>query len=987
MVERPRLTSALADRFDVRLTTITAAAGFGKTTALAQARHSNELDPRGDDLWLGADEADADPTNLLDGLVRAAGAESTGVVEEDLRTLCDAVWQRAPREVAIIIDDVHLLGADCGSLLNQLLEELPTNGHLVLAGRSLPELSLGRLRARHDVVELDESHLRLDQDERDRLRAIRSGDSTGEIPGHAASADLMLTSGRDATADYLWEEVLGGLDADRLLHLSAVSVLDEFDDELATAVAGTPVRALELVEGLPLVESHVDGSCRLHALLREPLAERLGEDAALSVLRCAAVVERNRNNLALACQLFARAGAVEEALDTARTLAAMPTLRSRLDGIRQARRAIASVAPESPLVPLFEAHAEMNLPSERVVERWERVARIAQANGDNLIEAVALYRAIQAANQGPDPLPGDLFERICALAPAEPYAQGMAGHVRSWQAQGVGDATAALRHLDDIEALGSDFTIVMRAERLCDLGRPEDVGAGLGVEDLENLPPGAEIFISFAMWLRAELAPEVALPIANEMLGPILARGWTHTNVSFLGVITHIAAAAGRPDEAAHHARATRHHARIQGDVRTTLFASVADAVVAVMRGDEDAAACALDPAVTGVGFGQWPARPHLLSLATIYLLRPETREVLDRCDLGPALSTAVDAGRALVALRDGSVDEAVALPWDHPELLRVHVLPPLLTELAVAASAHGVSAASGVLSEIGHWPHGLSRAADCPDAPTAAAAADRIGSLPTVPATSVEVRALGPLELARDGVVVADADWVRRARVRELMALLVEFGRVSRDGAAAHLWPDLEPDKATSNLRVTLSHLHRVLEPERNRTDDPACVLVAGDTLELSPHVTIDTVEFVALADRADSLDRAGAPGDALALYRTAASMVRGSYLDGVDASWASASRTMLDSRARGVLARLGELELARGEPEVALSHAAAVLRLNELDERAARLMVGALLAVGDRAGAFQAASRIEGELRAAGLDPELETRRVIDRVRRAAA
>ena len=77
---------ALARRFEYRLTTLVAAAGFGKTTALAQAVRSNALDPIGRDIWLGASEADADPLNMLSGLLESCGLEGSGDPETDIRS-------------------------------------------------------------------------------------------------------------------------------------------------------------------------------------------------------------------------------------------------------------------------------------------------------------------------------------------------------------------------------------------------------------------------------------------------------------------------------------------------------------------------------------------------------------------------------------------------------------------------------------------------------------------------------------------------------------------------------------------------------------------------------------------------------------------------------------------------------------------------------------------------------------------------------------
>jgi ATP/maltotriose-dependent transcriptional regulator MalT len=52
VVARTRLTGLLNGRFTHRVTTVTGAAGFGKTTAMALAIENNRLDPVGCDVWL-----------------------------------------------------------------------------------------------------------------------------------------------------------------------------------------------------------------------------------------------------------------------------------------------------------------------------------------------------------------------------------------------------------------------------------------------------------------------------------------------------------------------------------------------------------------------------------------------------------------------------------------------------------------------------------------------------------------------------------------------------------------------------------------------------------------------------------------------------------------------------------------------------------------------------------------------------------------------
>jgi len=51
-IVRGRVLEALSGRFDTPVTVVVAGAGFGKTTALAQAIRANEASPRGVDAWI-----------------------------------------------------------------------------------------------------------------------------------------------------------------------------------------------------------------------------------------------------------------------------------------------------------------------------------------------------------------------------------------------------------------------------------------------------------------------------------------------------------------------------------------------------------------------------------------------------------------------------------------------------------------------------------------------------------------------------------------------------------------------------------------------------------------------------------------------------------------------------------------------------------------------------------------------------------------------
>jgi LuxR family maltose regulon positive regulatory protein len=165
--------SALLDRIvgaaGVRLILIRAAAGFGKTTLMAQllGRFRQEAIHTG---WLTLDASDNDASRFLASLGAAATsiAEPSWGGEEPPNALEQLTRQAEP--FALFLDDFESLqSASVLALVRTLLDGLPHGAKLVVGSRSLPELSIARLRARGQVLEIDADALRFSQEEASEL--------------------------------------------------------------------------------------------------------------------------------------------------------------------------------------------------------------------------------------------------------------------------------------------------------------------------------------------------------------------------------------------------------------------------------------------------------------------------------------------------------------------------------------------------------------------------------------------------------------------------------------------------------------------------------------------------------------------------------------------------------------------------------------------------------------------------------------------------
>ncbi len=116
----------------------------------------------------------------------------------------------------------------------------------------------------------------------------------------------------------------------------------------------------------------------------------------------------------------------------------------------------------------------------------------------------------------------------------------------------------------------------------------------------------------------------------------------------------------------------------------------------------------------------------------------------------------------------------------------------------------------------------------------------------------------LGSTTVTINGYELNDPDW-RRERVRALVAWLIVHRRGTRDQLIGALWPDLDVEKGSKNLRTTLSYVHKLLEPRRSSRDATWFVQVDGPNVRLNPQVEVDVWRFTELLDEAENEQRAG--------------------------------------------------------------------------------------------------------------------------------
>jgi LuxR family maltose regulon positive regulatory protein len=320
---RSRLLDWLSVKIHHRVVLVTAEAGYGKTTLLADFSGRTRLRT----MWYRLDEGDRDWVTVLNYLVAAgreldpAFAPTTWSMLGELGTggsSKDAILATFIRELQLIgehgavfiLDDYHAVEdvPDVQDIVREIITRAPERLSIVLLTRRQPALPIARLRALGEVAELTRDDLRFDADETEQLfretygRPLES-DVLQELARHtegwAASLQLVKSALRERTSaetrtfvralsgaqgtlhDYLAEEVVGDLEPSLQSFLMRTAVLTMLDASAASIVAAVPEdearRHLESAERVGLLPrtGRSSGVYHYHKLVRDFLEDRL----------------------------------------------------------------------------------------------------------------------------------------------------------------------------------------------------------------------------------------------------------------------------------------------------------------------------------------------------------------------------------------------------------------------------------------------------------------------------------------------------------------------------------------------------------------------------------------------------------------------------------------------------------------------------------------------------------------------------------------
>jgi len=211
------------------------------------------------------------------------------------------------------------------------------------------------------------------------------------------------------------------------------------------------------------------------------------------------------------------------------------------------------------------------------------------------------------------------------------------------------------------------------------------------------------------------------------------------------------------------------------------------------------------------------------------------------------------------------------------------------------------------------------------------------------------------------DGVPVGLASSGQR-----LLAFLALRSQATRSEAAGTLWSTGTESQAQGCLRTTLWRLRKL--PERMLVDERSL-------LRLRPDVRVDARELMALGDRLHSVRREPRDEDLDVHAAAGADLLPGWYDD-----WAVIGRERVRQRVMHALEALSRHLVARHRLVDAVEVARAAVAAEPLRESAQRVLVEALLALGNRAEAAQAFLEFQAILaRELGVEPSPELRLLV--------
>jgi ATP/maltotriose-dependent transcriptional regulator MalT/DNA-binding SARP family transcriptional activator len=1049
---RPRLLERLAAGLEGRATVVLAGPGYGKTSLVSKFLQ----DQGGESLWYWLDPTDRDPWMFFRYLIQGVKehvpefGERTAGFWSELRSRSDEVERLADLFISdaeeslggrliVVLDEVHHLEGSvlCTRALKRLLAYLPGTLHLVLVGRSLPDLGVQALLA-DDAVQIVQGEdllftveetrallletfgLPMPPETVDKVHARTRGWVTAlqlirhTARLHAAKPDLpdeVFARTESGLFDYFSEEVLAAESREVREFLLGSSVPVVVDPDIcAEVLRGTDVRPIlkqllkrklflsplesrgeycaydplfrEFLKRKLRAEQGAEGARDLDRRYGRALARRGDFAQALAHLIAAEEVKGITEVLSRHGKALLRSGMLEAVRDAASYLAGRGVRSAPLDDLlgeacRQAGDYAAAVGHFERAL-LARPGATAGLPAESRAGTLQGLAYSLLKIGDTKRAADTAVQALREAGDDDPALLARIHNTLSIIRYREDrHAEALAG----WQealtrARQAGDEHLTLMIAHNLglpHAVMGDFQRASECFRILTGPGNQRVGPEEGAAYL-NL---ARIEILRGEYGRAASLLGDAREVAHKLRLQALSADVLETEGTLLRETGDLEGARQR------YSRARSLFTEL-GLIDLLESLAEEEAILASRRGDhEDAEGLAART------LERRRASEDREGIASALLALGEIRTLAGRPE--EALEVLAESAAAFEALRR-SYQRCMACLW-----------------LALARFRAGKrrrsaeAAGAGLRLAAEHdYRASVTRIAGLDDA-----FRRFLGSLPSAPgylkekpprekAVSVSlgtlaqngadltIRLLGSIEVFRDieRKIPARAWKIRRALQIFCYLVASRQHRATKERIVDALWGDTRLSAIEKNFHPTISFLRRALNEGHNVPKN--FILYEGGAYLLNPAYRYAVDAEIFEAGIRASRERAARRrlSEALAGYDAALSLYRGPFLEDEYDEWTEAPRAHYETLHLAALKEAGELHLGDGDRETGLGYLQKLVERDPLNEEASARLMDALGTMGNRAGVEREFGRLARALRQEiATDPLPETRRAYDR------
>ncbi len=334
ILARPRLIERLQANLSLPMTLVTANAGSGKTTLIADFLRKQERPY----VWYQLDHTDADPAVFLGYLAygiqqRVAGFGETMFAflqqaqelaqqpERAADVLLNEILEGVEQQMILVLDDYHHLGGETPvhAVLDRLIAYLPDVIHVIIISRDIPPLTLARLRSQDSLSIIDRADLLFNDEETQELfrkvfglsltaeqlreygerthgwitalqlvRQVAQRQASSAPPDRTPDPLAVLHQSERDIFEYFAEEVFAAEAPEIQQYLMRIALLDRIDVETCARLYPQTISAAvlpALVRGNVFMTVAGDGrgeEYRLHPLFQSFLRRRLRSETGVA---------------------------------------------------------------------------------------------------------------------------------------------------------------------------------------------------------------------------------------------------------------------------------------------------------------------------------------------------------------------------------------------------------------------------------------------------------------------------------------------------------------------------------------------------------------------------------------------------------------------------------------------------------------------------------------------------------------------------------